>query len=342
MAGEAINLLQQYRQHSAGDAVRGDTDFFHLSGEIIQLVPPATLGLQLLDGGRSQAQSLANIPQCTLETVGDLGGRKPGALAAVFAVDVLDDFLASFVLEVHIDIRRLIAFAGNKALEQQANLVRVNLGNKQAVTHHGVGGRTATLVQDVLAACMLDNVVNGEEVVLIPKLGDERQFGFYLCTDMRLGTLGPAYRNAGFHQVAQVFTGTFVFRHDFRWIVVLQLLEAESTACGDCHCVVDRPLWIKCGDFRQVAQIAFRVLFQAVAELAEGAVVVIRIQYILQGLAAATVHQYGVGCDHRKLLGLGKGEQLLQFLVFSRQQVMAQGDIKSLAKVLLQLAGQCQ
>ena len=35
------------------------------------------------------------------------------------SVDVLDHFLAPFVLEVDVDVRRLVALAGDEALEQQ-------------------------------------------------------------------------------------------------------------------------------------------------------------------------------------------------------------------------------
>ena len=35
---------------------------------------------------------------------------KRGAVAAVFVVDVLDDFLAPLVLEVDVDVGRLVAF----------------------------------------------------------------------------------------------------------------------------------------------------------------------------------------------------------------------------------------
>ena len=43
----------------------------------------------------------------------------PGAVAAVFLVDVLDHLLAPLVLEVDVDVGRLLALLGDEALEQQ-------------------------------------------------------------------------------------------------------------------------------------------------------------------------------------------------------------------------------
>ena len=43
----------------------------------------------------------------------------PGAVAAVFLVDVLDHLLAPLVLEIDVDVGRLVALLGDEALEQQ-------------------------------------------------------------------------------------------------------------------------------------------------------------------------------------------------------------------------------
>src|SRR5438445_458962 len=48
---------------------------------------------------------------------GDGGGRDRSAVAAVLAVDVLDDLLAPVVLEVDVDIGRLVALLRDEALE---------------------------------------------------------------------------------------------------------------------------------------------------------------------------------------------------------------------------------
>ncbi len=42
-----------------------------------------------------------------------------GVLAAVFAVDVLDHLLAPLVLEIDVDVGRLVALRRDEALEQE-------------------------------------------------------------------------------------------------------------------------------------------------------------------------------------------------------------------------------
>ena len=52
-----------------------------------------------------------------LGAVVDDGGAEPGAVAAVAVVDVLDHLLAALVLEVDVDVGRLVARLGDEALE---------------------------------------------------------------------------------------------------------------------------------------------------------------------------------------------------------------------------------
>ena len=45
-----------------------------------------------------------------------------GAVAAVFLVDVLDHLLAPLVLEIDVDVGRLVALGADEALEQQVDV----------------------------------------------------------------------------------------------------------------------------------------------------------------------------------------------------------------------------
>ena len=79
-------------------------------------------------------------------------------------VDVLDDFFAPLVLEVDVDVGRLVALLGDEALEQHVAARRVDFGDAQAIADRGVGGRAAALAQDVLAAREAHDVVDRQEV----------------------------------------------------------------------------------------------------------------------------------------------------------------------------------
>jgi hypothetical protein len=70
---------------------------------------------------RSDAQRAAGVAQRAARAPADDGGGQRGAFAAVFGVDVLDDLFAPLVLEVDVDVGRLVALAGDEALEQHAH-----------------------------------------------------------------------------------------------------------------------------------------------------------------------------------------------------------------------------
>ena len=57
-------------------------------------------------------------------TIADDGGGKPGALAAIALIDVLDHLLAPLMLEIDVDVGRLAPLFRDEALEQQIDLGR--------------------------------------------------------------------------------------------------------------------------------------------------------------------------------------------------------------------------
>src|SRR5690606_35619729 len=67
----------------------------------------------------AQAERLADIPDGAPRAVADHRGGEPRAVAAVFPVDVLDHLLAPLMLEIDVDVGRLVAGGGDEALEQQ-------------------------------------------------------------------------------------------------------------------------------------------------------------------------------------------------------------------------------
>ena len=68
----------------------------------------------------------------------DDGRGDPGAVAAVLLVNVLDDFFAPLMLEIDVDVRRLLALFGDEALEQKLVGRRVDRREVQALTDRAV------------------------------------------------------------------------------------------------------------------------------------------------------------------------------------------------------------
>ena len=67
-------------------------------------------------------------------------------------VDVLDHLLAALVLEVDVDVGRLVALDADEAAEEQRRAARVDLGDEEAIADERVGGAAAALAQDLLRA----------------------------------------------------------------------------------------------------------------------------------------------------------------------------------------------
>ena len=102
------------------------------------------------DGVLGKAQRLADLAHGSAPAIADDGGGEPGAIAAIACVDILDHLLAPLVLEIDVDVGRLLALGRDEALEQQIDLGRIDLGDAEAVADGGVGRRAAALAEDAL------------------------------------------------------------------------------------------------------------------------------------------------------------------------------------------------
>src|SRR5690606_4250334 len=102
-----------------------------------------------------------HFPQGGAAAIGYDGSSERRAPCAVFPIDVGDDLVAPLVLEVDIDIRRLVALPGDEAFEERVDYVGSDIGDVQAITDDRIGGRSAPLAKDALFAGKLHDVVNG-------------------------------------------------------------------------------------------------------------------------------------------------------------------------------------
>ena len=104
------------REPRLGGIEAGSRDVLGVDAAI---APAPDAGGQRADRVVRQAQRLADLADRAARAVVDHGRGDAGALAAVFRVDVLDDLLAPLVLEVDVDVGRLVALGRDEALEQQ-------------------------------------------------------------------------------------------------------------------------------------------------------------------------------------------------------------------------------
>src|SRR5205085_7239151 len=117
------------------------------------------------------AESLAHLANRALWAIADDGRRQCGAMAAVLAVHVLDDLFAPLVLEVDVDVRRLVPLARNEALEEHVHARRIDLRDAERIAHRRIRRRAASLAKDVLRAGIAHEVLDREKERLVAKLG---------------------------------------------------------------------------------------------------------------------------------------------------------------------------
>ena len=79
------------------------------------------------------------------------------------------------MLEIDVDIRRLVALGRDEALEQQIDLAGIDGSDTEAVADRGVGGRAPALTQDFLPAGIAHDVMHRQEIGRVAELPDQVQ-----------------------------------------------------------------------------------------------------------------------------------------------------------------------
>ncbi len=300
VARETEDLVHQAHEMPGHAARAGEMLLLEAPREIAVAVPPRQRLRQLLDEQRIEPQRLAHVAHRAARAITDDGRGERGAFARVLAVDVLDDFLAPLVLEVDVDVGRFVAFLRDEALEQHGAAIRVDLGDEQAVAHGGIGRRAAALAQDAVAARELHEIVHGQEIVFVGKLGDQ----YELLLDQRLRArrhaVGPALLRAREHQPAQPGRRCHARGHDFLGVFVAQFPEREGTALCDTHAFGQQRRRVEAAQLFERAQVALGIGGKARAQLLHRGVQADRAQRVGERLALRDVHLDPAAGDHRQ------------------------------------------
>ena len=240
-------------------------------------------------------------------------GAQCRALAAEAAVDVLDHFLAALVLEVDVDVGRLVALAAHEAFEQHVDACRIHRRDPQAPADGAVGGGAAPLAEDPARACEAHDVVDSQEERGVVEVLDQREFmfdqGAHTIGDavgMPLGRPLPgAHAQPGHRRVA--------IGHEFSWGAVLDVSKIEPRAGrGDGLGAIERmrnacvqPLHL----FRRTQE-ALGIRCQQRACTLERGAVADAAQHVVRHLAFDDVHVGRMGGHHRDPHVLGKHARL--------------------------------
>ena len=100
---------------------------------ILAAVPPRVRRGQPIDAFAVEPECLTDVADRRARAIGDHGRGQRRAMAAVLVVDVLDDFLAPLVLEVDVDVGRLVALLRQETFEERLLQRRVDLGDTEAI-----------------------------------------------------------------------------------------------------------------------------------------------------------------------------------------------------------------
>ena len=112
-----------------------------------------------------EAERLAHFARRASAAIGDHVGGHRRAEPAVLLVDVLDDALAAIAArQIEIDVGPLAALFRQEPLEQQLHPDRIDRGDAEAVADGAVGGRAASLDEDVVLPAEIDDVPDDEEI----------------------------------------------------------------------------------------------------------------------------------------------------------------------------------
>src|SRR5205823_13395478 len=105
---------------------------------------------QPIDLREIESQRLADSAERRARSIADDRRGQRRTLAAVLAVDVLDHLLAPLMLEIDVDVRRLVALARDETFEQHFHPRRIDRGDAEAIAHRGIGRRAAALAENAL------------------------------------------------------------------------------------------------------------------------------------------------------------------------------------------------
>ena len=163
-------------------------------------------------------------------------------VAAVLAIDIVDDLAAAVDAEVNIDIGHADALGIQKSLEEQAVFNGVNIGDAQAIGHHAACGAASARADGYLLTLgIADKVRDDEEIIDKAHLLYHGKLIVKLLSDL-VSVGGIAFCKA---LVAQLFKISVAVRFTVGELKARQLVVAElkiviahiRNACGIVDCI---------------------------------------------------------------------------------------------------------
>ena len=235
MPREARDLRGERHETPHRGRLRIEAEFPHPLGFARPLRPPVDAAGEPIEGLRREAEGLADIPHRAAAAIADDLRGERRAIATVPRIEVLDHLLAPAMLEVDVDVGRLVPLLADESLEERLDAIGIDRGHPEAEADHRIGGRAAALAEDAPRPCEAHEIVDGEEVTRVVEFGDQREFVLDALAHAGRHALAMARRRVSLDrprldELAQMRIGRAIGRHDLARVLVAQFPEAEGDA----------------------------------------------------------------------------------------------------------------
>ncbi len=233
MPGKALYLVNQLQGQPQPGIAGVQPDLAQTGlGDGARPAPAPDLPRQRGQRILGQTHRAPHLAHRALAAIMDHRGAKPGAVAAIAVIDVLDHLLAPLMLEIHVDIRRLVTGLGDEAFEHHRADLGRDRSDAQRIADHRIGGRPPPLTQDPPRAGKGHDVMHRQEIWLIAQLANQRQFMRHLCLHLGRRARRVAPAQPFLRQPRQPILRGLAPRH-LRGVFIAQLVQRKADACRD-------------------------------------------------------------------------------------------------------------
>ena len=135
MSRETENLIHTLHEMMDGRIVGVQAELTQTIRPKRALFPPIHAFGKPINTIQRQTQRLADFAHRTFTTIGDHLGGQGRPISPILAVDILNHLFTALVLEVNINVRRLVALATDESLKEQIDSIGINSRHAQAIAH---------------------------------------------------------------------------------------------------------------------------------------------------------------------------------------------------------------
>ena len=337
MPRQILHLLPQLREETHAVRVHVESDRGQVAcqrgvGRRVDELEVIHRLREPIDLWRLETKRLPHFSRRTPAAIrNDIGGHR-GAELSVFLVDVLNHLFAAVAArQIEINIGPLAAFLREKALEEQVHADGVHCRNAKAVADGAVGGRPASLHEDVVLTAVVHDVPHDQEVAGELELLDHVQ----LARDLRTGLvvvrpipIACAKVGHATQERRLCLTG----RHRVLRKAIAQVGHRELQAIGQREGTRERLRLVREQHRHLLArfEIALGIRRQSTTGARQIGVVMDAGEHVEQRTFGRRGEPRSVGGEHRDTKRLGHGDERLVIRLLIAPEVALQFDVRAL------------